>query len=300
MILTQSPSLTRGRARRGSASRCSSGSSAGRSRAVTSLTRSRLSRSDHSEAVAAGIGRDQFADVEDAVGEKGVLVPPPPGGVQRVPAGTRIVLGEHAAHRRGPGPPLVRVLHDVVPPGFAPDEEARLGGQQRVVDLGQFGQGRLRLGDPQPQPRVRGSLGAEHALAVPDGEARVPGGAAVAEPAVDPRVRGPEHRDGLAPLVDVVELPAHQAGQDAAPPVGGHDRDPGHPGRRRQGARARPSGSSILRRWPPGWLRRTRPGCGPVRGDPASQPAAARSAGCRETRAHSSGGRRRTRSLRPA
>ena len=53
-IRSHSPSVTCGRARRGSASRNSSGSSAGRIPTVTSDTRSRLSRSRQREAAAAG------------------------------------------------------------------------------------------------------------------------------------------------------------------------------------------------------------------------------------------------------
>jgi hypothetical protein len=47
----------------------------------------------------------------------------------------------------------------------------------------------------------------------------------VAEAPVDPTLRGPERRERLAPLADVVQLDAHQLPEDPAAAVRGQDAD---------------------------------------------------------------------------
>jgi hypothetical protein len=55
-------------------------------------------------------------------------------------------------------------------------------------------------------------------------------GEAVAEAAIDPVLRGPQVRDGLAPRLTGVELGAHHRGEHASPAMGRQHADDAHPG----------------------------------------------------------------------
>ena len=190
-----------------------------------------------------GVGGDHFAYVQHAVGQRRIAVPAVHGRVERVAARAAAVLGQHAVQRAGALPPVRRVVHRSLPPRLGPRDEAGPRRQDRVVDLGQLGDGRHRIHEPQPQAAIgRGGPGGrsspgdrsgpgQRALAPVEGEVGVPHRAAVAEPGVDHRLRGPQHGQRLAAVPDVGQLPAHQAGQHAPASVRGQHAHPRHAGR---------------------------------------------------------------------
>ena len=112
-----------------------------------------------------------------------------------------------------------------LPPVPRAREHARALEPQPVVD--RRDQLERLLGREQPQARLARRPRQARVLAreVDLGRHR---GQAVAEAAVDLVVRGPEVRDRLAALVDVVELGAHQRAEQAAAAVRRQDADDGH------------------------------------------------------------------------
>ena|GEM_PF-6475835 len=181
------------------------------------------------------IGGDHLTHGEHAAGQGG-FVPLAPPRVQRVAAQTALILGEQAVQRARATPRVGRVVDRPPPPRLVPRDESRAGREHGVVYLGQLGQRGPGFGDPQPQlhPPVAQEGISQRALAPVQGEVRVPHRAAVAVPGVDHGLGRPQHRERLAAVAHVVQLLAHHAAQDAAPPVRGEHRDPRHPGRRQR------------------------------------------------------------------
>ena len=194
------------------------------------MIRSRLSRSAHSAAAAAGSVAIASRHVQLAVGEERAPLPPALGGEQRVPARPGVILGQHAAHRRvGVG---VGVVGQPVPPRFCPCVQPGPLGHGQLVHLAHLGVRRPRLGDPQPQGGVGRCGGSQPPVAAAQLQEQLPGRAPVAVPAVDLRLRGEQRGHRLAPLGDVAELAPHQAGEGATAAVRGEHGDHAHPGDR--------------------------------------------------------------------
>src|SRR5262249_42152297 len=162
-----------------------------------------------------------------------------------------------------------------VPPGGGPLVHPRGRTPDRVVDRRQrTGSG---VGIEQPDP-------ADHLHVVPEGAvdprdlqlARARG-EAVAVPAVDRLLGGPERRERLAALVDVVELDAHHRAEDPAPSVSWQDADDGDSGGTQcgaarhghpeaEGARAADDSAVVVRREHALELEVPQPPLGPVLG----------------------------------
>jgi hypothetical protein len=181
------------------------------------------------------IGGDHLTHGEHAT-RQGGFVPLAAPRVQRVAARPALILCEQAVQRARATSGVGRVVDRPPPPRLVPRDESRAGREHGVVNLGQLGQRGPGLGDPQPQlhPPVARDGRSQRALAPVQGEVRVPHRAAVAVPGVDHGFGCPQHRDRLAAVAHVVQLPAHHAAQHAAPPVRGEHRDPRHPGRRQR------------------------------------------------------------------
>ena len=289
------PSVTTGRSRRGSASWNSSGSSTGRIAARIGGDQVPAQQVGPQRRAGGRVGGYQLTDVQLAVRQEQVIVPAADACVQRVAARAGVVLGQQAPQRGGVLPLVFGVVQHPVPPRLVAGEETRAGLQHRVVHLGQLGADLAGLGDPQPQLGVGGQVRGQRPLAAPDGERVVPGRAAVAVPAVDPRLGRPQRGQCLAPVPDVRQLPVHDPRQDAPAAVGREHADPAHPGHRgRRPGQAHAEteragdadrGAAVERGQAPVELEpRQRPGA-------ASRPAAAR----RGRRARPRGGKRRTR-----
>jgi hypothetical protein len=144
--------------------------------------------------------------------------------VQHVPAG-------------GVAVPLVGVVaQQPVPPPAVARHVAGYEPPDGVVDPRRRGAELVHVDQPDPPGAGVDVPPEPEALRLP-GPAAAPAGGGVPEPAVDRRLRRPEGRDRLPlALVQPVELPAHERGQDAASPVGGGHGDPGDARRRHRGA----------------------------------------------------------------
>ena len=124
-----------------------------------------------------------------------------------------------------------------LPPRVGPREHARRRGADSLVDRGEHV---FRLLE-RDQPRRDAGVGwlAQAGVAARQrhlaGERRH----AVAEPAVDDLLRGPERSDRLTALADVLELGAHHRREDAAATMRGQDADDGDAAAANRAARDR-------------------------------------------------------------
>src|SRR6266540_1434370 len=161
--------------------------------------------------------REQLLDLDDVVGDLVLPAVPDPVAEPAVDlAGLRLV--DHVLTRAVALVPPLGVAAEHLPPPVDPGELARLGAADPVVERTHDRGALIDVQQPQPAggaswAQDRGSVGLDLHLGSH-------GGHAVAETAIDGRFGRHQHRDDLAPLLDVLEVPGHDRPQDAPSPIG--------------------------------------------------------------------------------
>ena len=183
-----------------------------------------------------GRGAEELDDAHLALGE--AVLPFVLDPVGRVALGVPVHLGDRVELLARAAPPLLGVGEpQLLPPCLRAREHPRPARAEPVVDRREEPVRLLGVGQPDAQVRRRVVLEREPpriGLRHETGHRR-----AVAEAAVDRRLRGPERRQRLAPAVDVFELAPHEVAQDPAATVRRQDADPGDAGARELPARDR-------------------------------------------------------------
>ena len=157
------------------------------------------------------------------------LLPLALDAVERVPLDRPVQLERSVELAARAAPPALRVGELVLLP---PVLRARDQAGARRADPVVHGREELvrLLGVDEPDAAVGAVVVAEREAGLVGLHAQRRHGQAVAEAAVDLRLRRPERRDRLAPAVDVLELAAHEVAQDPAAPMGRQHADPRHAG----------------------------------------------------------------------